>query len=78
MPTTTPSAGRTNLPAPQGRARLTPLPVNGEERGVGSGAYAPSVLVTPDAAAIDDGGGYGDPLPEGRPDFVREDDRRKS
>ncbi len=73
MPTTTASAGRTERPLPKS------LPASGEGLSPSpSGGYAPSVLVTPETAAIEDGGGYGDPLPDGRPDFVREDDRRKS
>ncbi|MBI5961186.1 MAG: hypothetical protein HY866_20785 [Chloroflexi bacterium] len=41
-----------------------------------SGVFAPALIVPRDTDGIDDGGGYGDPVVDRRPEFVREDDRK--
>jgi hypothetical protein len=41
-----------------------------------SGVFAPALIVLRDPQQIEDGGGYGDPAADRRPEFVREDDRK--
>lgn len=41
-----------------------------------SGLFAPALIVTRETDGIEDGGGYGDPVVDRRPEFVKEDDQK--